>query len=605
MNKSNVRIGGASAFYGDSQLSARQLVEKGDIDYLVFDYLAEVTMAILSQAKTKNENLGYAVDFVTVAMKDVLQDCATKKIKIVANAGGVNVPACVEALNVLCESLNLNLNIAGVSGDNLLSDTRDSVLKKANTDDIDSGNSLPDTLASMNAYLGAQPIAEALTAGADIVVTGRVVDSALVLGPLIHEFSWRKDDYNTLAQGALAGHLLECGAQCTGGNFTDWEQVPNFSDMSYPIAEVEPNGEFAIVIPPQTGGLVTTHSVAEQLLYEIGDPANYRLPDVCCDFTRVTLQQVEKNAVRVTGALGASPGNYYKVCATYIDGYKLSGTFFIAGFHAKQKALANIHALLARTEHALQQKGLAPFSNTCIEILGSEATFGPHALAEHTREVIARFTLHHHNIKALYFCASEMAYLATSAAPGMSGFGTGRPKPQPLIRVHSFLVSKEDVAVTIQRNQEVIKRGTYEADANTQLSVGQSYAKKEASALYDNDDVITLPLVELVCARSGDKGDNLNIGVVARSPELLTFLYHNLTAEAVKDFFTYSVKGQVTRYELPGINGFNFLLTQALGGGGTASLRTDSQGKSAAQTLLTMPINVPTSLVPFTKSKGE
>ena len=151
----------------------------------------------------------------------------------------------------------------------------------------------------------------------------------------------------------------------------------------------------------------------------------------------------------------------------------------------------------------------------------------------------------------------------------------------------------------------MIKRGTYEADANTQLSVGQSYEKTEASALYDNDDVITLPLVELVCARSGDKGDNLNIGVVARSPELLPFLYHNLTAEAVKDFFTYSVKGQVTRYELPGINGFNFLLTQALGGGGTASLRTDSQGKSAAQTLLTMPINVPTSLVPFTKSKGE
>ena len=368
MNKSNVRIGGASAFYGDSQLSARQLVEKGDIDYLVFDYLAEVTMAILSQAKTKNENLGYAVDFVTVAMKDVLQDCATKKIKIIANAGGVNVPACIEALNALCKSLNLNLNIAGVSGDNLLSDMRDTVLANSNTDDIDSGNSLPDTLASMNAYLGAQPIADALDAGADIVVTGRVVDSALVLGPLIHEFSWSKDDYNTLAQGALAGHLLECGAQCTGGNFTDWELVPDFSDMSYPIAEVEPNGEFTIVIPPQTGGLVTTHSVAEQLLYEIGDPANYRLPDVCCDFTGVTLQQEQDNAVRVTGARGSSPGYHYKVCATYIDGYKLSGTFFIAGFQAKQKALTNIQALIARTERALQQKGLAPFAMLLLSV---------------------------------------------------------------------------------------------------------------------------------------------------------------------------------------------------------------------------------------------
>ena len=604
MNKSNVRIGGASAFYGDSQLSARQLVEKGNIDYLVFDYLAEVTMAILSQAKTKNENLGYAVDFVDIAMKDVLQDCAQKGIKIVANAGGVNVPACIEALSALCKNLNLNLNIVGVFGDNLLGEARDTVLAKNSTNDIDSGTPLPDTLASMNAYLGAQPIADALDAGADIVVTGRVVDSALVLGPLMHEFSWRSDDYNTLAQGALAGHLLECGAQCTGGNFTDWEQVPDFSDMSYPIAEVEPNGEFTITIPPQTGGLVTTASVAEQLLYEIGDPANYRLPDVCCDFTQVTLQQLQENIVKVTGALGASPGNQYKVCATYIDGYKLSGTFFIAGFQAKQKALTNIHALLARTERAIQQKGLAPFTNTCIEILGSEATFGPHALAEHTREIVARFSLHHHNIKALYFCASEMAYLATSATPGMAGFGAGRPKPQPLIRVHSFFVSKEDVAVKIQKNREVIKQSTYETDAPNQLSVGLRYTNSVLSSLDADSDVVTLPLVELVCARSGDKGDNLNIGVVSRHPDLLPFLYTTLTADAVKHFFAHAVKGKVTRYELPGIGGFNFLLTQALGGGGTASLRTDSQGKSAAQTLLTMPVSVPVSLLPFTKSKG-
>ena len=226
MNKNKVRIGGASAFYGDSQLSARQLVEKGEIDYLVFDYLAEVTMAILSQAKAKNEKLGYAVDFITVAMRDVLQDCAQKGIKVIANAGGVNVPACIESLNALCAQLNLNLNIVGVYGDNLLNDMRNETLAETNTHDLDNGNELPNALASMNAYLGAQPIADALATGADIVITGRVVDSALVLGPLMHEFSWSYDDYNALAQGSLAGHLLECGAQCTGGNFTDWEQVP-------------------------------------------------------------------------------------------------------------------------------------------------------------------------------------------------------------------------------------------------------------------------------------------------------------------------------------------------------------------------------------------
>ena len=606
MNKNKVRIGGASAFYGDSQLSARQLVEKGDIDYLVFDYLAEVTMAILSQAKAKNEKLGYAVDFVTVAMKDVLQDCAQKGIKVIANAGGVNVPACIESLNALCAQLNLNLNIVGVYGDNLLNGMRNEILAETNTHDLDNGNELPNTLASMNAYLGAQPIADALAAGADIVITGRVVDSALVLGPLMHEFSWSYDDYNALAQGSLAGHLLECGAQCTGGNFTDWEQVPDFSDMSYPIAEVEPSGEFTIVIPPNTGGLVTTFTVAEQLLYEIGDPANYLLPDVCCDFTHVSLEQTHSNAVRVHGAKGKAPGNDYKVCATYIDGYKLTGAFFIAGFNAKQKALTNIQALVARTERALKERGMPPFKDTCIEILGSEATFGPHANAEHTREVIAKFTLHHSDSKALYFCASEMAYLATSAAPGMAGFGAGRPKPQPLIRVHSFLINKNKVSVSIQKNDVIVAHATYQTDAapiQSQKEACRSEPTQEAQL--ENEHSVSLPLVELVCARSGDKGNNLNIGVIARHPKLFPFLNRALTADVVKQFFAYSVKGSVSRYALPGINSFNFLLTDALGGGGTASLRTDSQGKSAAQTLLTMPINVPVSLIPFTKHKGE
>lgn len=605
MIKRNIRIGGASAFYGDSQLSARQLVDKGNLDYLIFDYLAEVTMAILSQAKNKNANLGYAVDFVTVAMKDVLQDCAQQGIKIVANAGGVNVPACIAALKQLCSELEIDLNVVGVFGDNLLVDEHDRLLANSNTNDIDTDNSLPDTLASMNAYLGAKPIADALDAGADIVVTGRVVDSALVLGPLMHEFSWASDDYNTLAQGALAGHLLECGAQCCGGNFTDWEQVPDFANMSYPIAEVEPSGAFTIEIPPDTGGLVTPHTVAEQLLYEIGDPAKYQLPDVCCDFTSVSLTQTQTNVVKVTGAKGAAPGNHYKVCATYIDGYKLTGTFFIAGFHAKQKALTNIEALIARTELALRKKDIAPFRNTCIEILGSEATFGPHAKAGGTREVIAKFTLHHNNIKALYFCASEMAYLATSAAPGMAAFGAGRPKPQPLIRVHSFLIDKANVVVSVQKNDTLVKRATYETQAPHCLSTGASYTNIDAGSAFENENKITLPLIELACARSGDKGDNLNIGVVSRHPQLTSFLYHTLTAEAVKNFFNYAVEGDVYRYDLPGIGGFNFLLKRALGGGGTASLRTDSQGKSAAQTLLTMPIEVPASLILFTKHKGK
>ncbi len=619
MSKKHVRIGGASAFYGDSQLSARQLVDKGNIDYLVFDYLAEVTMAILSQAHKKDDSLGYAVDFVTVAMNDVLKDCAEKGIKVIANAGGVNVPGCINALTTLCKSLDVNLNIVGVYGDNLIAQHQELMAgadtdESENTLDLDTHKPLPESLASMNAYLGAKPIADALAAGADIVVTGRVVDSALVLGPLIHEYSWQMDDYNTLAQGALAGHIIECGAQCTGGNFTDWETVPDFANMSYPIAEVYANGDFTVHIPPDTGGVVTTASVAEQLVYEIGDPANYLLPDVACDFTQVILTQEKSTqessqTVRVSGARGRAPGNKYKVCATYVDGYKLTGSFFIAGFNAKQKAQTNIRAFITRTEKALTEKGLAPYTNTCVEILGSESTFGPHASASDTREVIAKFTLHHNNIKALYFAASEMAYLATSAAPGMAGFGAGRPKPQPLIRVHSFLLDKSKVPVSlqmgVQENDDSIVSKVYETPATSEKATGTHYNNEATGYNADTEKHVSLPLVELAYARSGDKGDNLNIGVIARHPNLVPYLYHTLTAQTVNAFFAHAIDGDVTRFELPGINGFNFLLTKALGGGGTASLRTDSQGKSAAQTLLTMTLDVPVSLLPFTKSGGK
>ncbi|MEP1595117.1 MAG: acyclic terpene utilization AtuA family protein, partial [Halieaceae bacterium] len=272
-----IRIGCASGFYGDSQLAARQLVDDGEIDYLVFDYLAEITMAILAKARSRDDSLGYAVDFVTVAMKDVLADCASKGIKVVANAGGVNVPACIAALEQLCQEQDLNLKIGGVYGDDLLGREDlplDQMLENQ------TGDAMPQRPASVNAYLGARPVAEALAGGADVVVTGRVVDSAVMLGPLIHEFGWNEDQYDELAQGSLCGHVIECGAQCTGGNFTDWHTVPDFSNISYPVAEVSADGSFVIGITPGSGGLATVGSVGEQVLYEIGDPANYLLPDV-------------------------------------------------------------------------------------------------------------------------------------------------------------------------------------------------------------------------------------------------------------------------------------------------------------------------------------
>lgn len=588
MTDKTVRIGCASAFYGDSQLSARQLVEKGNIDYLVFDYLAEVTMAILSRAKAKNENMGYALDFVAVAMKDVLADCSRKGIKVVANAGGVNVPACISALQQLCQELDINLKIAGVYGDDLSS--RGAELAAAGMPENQTGAALPEKLASINAYLGAQPIADALAAGADVVVTGRVVDSAVMLGPLMHEFGWTNRNYDQLAQGSLVGHVLECGAQCTGGNFTDWHLVPDFSDMSYPIAQVSADGSFVVEIPPNTGGLVSVGSVAEQIVYEIGDPANYLLPDVACDFSQVKLEEMGKDQVKVSGARGRAPGVNYKVCATYVDGYKLMNTFFMGGLRCADKARTSLNAWVERTRRVFAERGLPDYREVSIEIVGAEDTYGPHARTQNTREVMGKYGLHHNSREALQFASNEMAYLATSAAPGMSGFGAGRARPQPLMRVHSTLINKSKVPVKVQLGNELIVEKCYD-DAET--SALNPKCKMQIEPLEYIGESIQVPLEKIAYARSGDKGDNANIGIIARQPEYLAAINEQVTAQVVSDYFAHLVKGEVERYEIPGFNAYNFFLTEALGGGGTASLRLDSQGKAFGQMLLSMMVTVP------------
>ena len=589
MSKDKIRIGCASAFYGDSQLAARQLVDGGDIDYLVFDYLAEATMAILARAHMTDPKLGFAVDFVTVAMKDVLADCAQKGIKVIANAGGVNVPGCIKALEALCAAEGLNLKVAGVYGDDLsarVDGLRDSL------PEMESGAPLPARLASINAYLGAGPIADALKAGADIVVTGRVVDSALVLGPLMHEYGWAENDYDLLAQGSLAGHVIECGAQCTGGNFTDWHLVPDFSCMSYPIAEVAPDGTFIIDIVPGSGGMVSRATVGEQVLYEIGDPANYLLPDVACDFSGVTLDEVGANRVRVSGARGRAPGPFYKICATYMDGYRLMGSFFIAGPRARGKALTSMEAWVKRTRAAFKAKGIADYRQVSLEALGSEAIYGPYGRKGDTREVMGRFGLHHDSKEALMFAAAEFAYLATSATPGMSGSGAGRARPQPLMRIHSALLAKHLVPVTVQLGDDIITARAYGNSAGSYAVKAKSHDLPPLGPMGDWDEV---PLEKLAYARSGDKGDSANIGLMARDTRFLPVLEDQVTAAVVADYFAHLVTGEVTRYSLPGFAAYNFLLGAALGGGATGSVRTDAQGKSYGQMLLSLVVRVPKS----------
>ncbi|MFQ3247462.1 MAG: hypothetical protein ACI9SP_004119 [Arenicella sp.] len=586
-----IRIGGASAFYGDSQLAARQLVDHGDINYLVFDYLAEVTMAILARAASKNSELGYALDFVNVAMADVLADCARKGIKVVANAGGVNVPGCVAALEALCQQQGLDLKIAGVYGDNLVA--RDDLPLDVMAE-LQSGEAYPDRPASSNAYFGAAPIADALAAGADVVVTGRVVDSAVVLGPLIHEYKWALDDYDRLAQGALCGHVIECGAQCTGGNFTDWHLVPDFSNMSYPVADVDASGDFSIGIPSGSGGIATVGSVAEQIVYEIGDPANYLLPDVACDFSYVSVEQVAEDVVRVAGAKGRAPGDQYKVCATWVDGFRLTSSFFMAGPKSANKARTALDAWLARTRKVFSENGWGDYRRVSIEIAGAEDTYGPHSNQQDSREVMGKYGVHHDHKEALIFASMEMAYLATSGPPAMTGFGAGRARPQPLMRVHSTMINKSAVPVIVQLGNKVIIKQCYSNEAS---SVSQSPSIESIAAPDTSLVMQTVSLETLAYARSGDKGDNANIGLICRKPEYLPYIQQQVSADVVTRYLAHLVDGDVTRFYLPGFHAFNFYLTKALGGGGTASLRLDSQAKTYAQMLLSLEIRIPKALL--------
>jgi len=591
MSGKRVRIGGASGFWGDSSVAAPQLVRRGGIDYLVFDYLAELTMSILAAARAKDAALGYATDFVEVAMRTVIADVAAKGIKVVSNAGGVNPRACARALEKLAQDSGVDLKVAVVEGDDVAALLPR--LRAEGVREMISGAPIPDRVASANAYLGAIPIARALSAGADVVITGRCVDSAVVLGPLMHEFGWGAEDYDRLAAGSLAGHLIECGCQATGGLFTDWEQVPRWEDIGYPILECDADGSFTVTKPDDTGGLVTPQVLAEQMLYEIGDPAAYVLPDVVCDFTRVTLERSGEHRVRVTGARGSPPTDRYKVCATYAEGFRSVATLTVIGIDAAKKARRTGEAILARTRGIFRQLGLPDYAGTRIEVLGAEDVYGPHARALATREAVLRLAVHHPSRQALEIFAREIAPAGTSWSPGTTGMG-GRPAVSPLVRLFSFSLPKSQVGVTLSIDGSDEAVAIPPGGAPLQSSAPQASGAVE-SAL-PAEPSVTLPLIKLAHGRSGDKGDSANIGIIARKPEYLALLREQLTPEAVKRYFAHLVRGDVVRYEVPGIHAFNFVLHGALDGGGMASLRNDPLGKGLAQMLLDMAIRVPSDL---------
>ena len=594
MTEKKVRIGCASAFWGDTSLAAQQLVKQGQIDYLVFDYLAEVTMSIMAGARMKNPETGFAPDFI-MTLERLLKPIAEQGIKVVSNAGGVNVLGCVAALQAAIDKAGIDLNVAAVEGDNLVK--RQGEFSEAGVVEMFSGEEFPEQCLSVNSYLGASAVRDALNAGADIVITGRVVDSAVVLGPLMHEFDWAETDYDQLAQGSLAGHVIECGAQCSGGNFTDWQLVASgYANMGFPIAECVADGSFVVSKPDNTGGLISVGTVGEQILYEIGDPSQYLLPDVTCDFTAVKLEQLDDDHVLVSGAKGRAPSDHYKVSATYMDGYRCNASFMIGGRQAVEKGQRVAESIIARVSFIFNAMGLDNFTATDIEVLGSETTYGEHAQSLNNREVVVKIAAHHQDKKALGIFSREIAQAATAMAPGLTGLVGGRPKPSPMIRLFSFLWPKDQIAVSVSLNdatsEVAIANGECLSDA---VQVSNALVRGAATVKGVN---ASTSLINLAMARSGDKGDHCNVGILARDPAYLPYIRNAIQPEKIRQYLSHvmSEKSDVKLYSLPGLNAFNLMLEQALGGGGIASLRIDPQGKAMAQQLLDMPIEVPAEM---------
>jgi hypothetical protein len=582
-----LRIGCASGFWGDTPEAVGQLVTKGEIDYLVFDYLAEVTMSLMARARAKTPDAGYAPDFVK-ALVPWLSEIKAKGIKVVANAGGVNPRGCRDALANAAAEAGIELSIGVVLGDDL-SAQADAIRASGQTE-MFSGAAFPDDIYSMNAYLGARPIAAALNGGADIVITGRCVDSAVALGPLMHEFGWGDDDWDKLSQGSLAGHLIECGPQGTGGNFTDWQDVPGWDNMGMPIVEVAEDGSFIMTKTPDTGGLVVPGSVGEQMLYEIGDPRAYLLPDVICDWSDVTLEQVGPDQVLVKGGKGLGRTGSYKVSATHADGWRAVTTLTLAAIDAPAKAERVADAILTRCRRIFRDKNLGDFRQVSVEVLGAEAAYGANARAQ-TREVVLKIGAAHDDRRALNIFAGEIAPMAISTAQGLTGFFAGRPKVQPVVRLFSFLQDKSATPVAVEVDGKDVPVTVAANPVQLDPPATPQVDSREAGP-----DAVNVRLVELAWGRSGDKGDIANIGILARKPEYLPYIRSALSEKTVKNYFAHLCDGAVERFDLPGSHSLNFLLHESLGGGGIASVRIDPQGKGFAQMLLDIEIPVPADM---------
>jgi len=443
--KEKIRIASGQGFWGDLLDAPYQQVTKGEIDYLVMDYLAEVTMSILQKQKNRNPKHGYARD-LPILMKKILPIIVEKKIKVITNGGGVNPVACADAILESAVELGIKeIKIAVVLGDDIKACLDEIVDSGNELNNMETGKSIKtvkDKILSANVYFGAFPIVEALEKDADIVITGRTTDTGLTLAPMIYEFGWKKDDYDLLSLGTVAGHILECGGQSTGGNFLgDWESIENLAEIGFPIAEAYPNGEVIITKHENTGGKVNFDTVAEQLVYEIGDPKEYITPDCVADFTSIKLEDLGNDRVKLFNVKGKPETEFYKVSCSYNDGYSAVGTLTYSWPQALTKAKAADKILRKRLEN-LELK----FDEIRSEFVGYNATHETLAKEideDNINEIVLRFAVRSHDRESVKRFGQEIAPLILTGPPSVTGFSGGRPKPNEVVAYWPALIPKK------------------------------------------------------------------------------------------------------------------------------------------------------------------
>ncbi len=599
--KRKIRIGNAGGYWGDDLSALKRQLTGGPLDYITMDFLAEITMSILQRQQKNNADLGYAVDFLH-QLEDCLPLIVQKKVRVVSNAGGINPIGMGRKIIEMAKSMGLNIKVGVVYGDDIVNQLYELTAAGEKFTNMETGENfhgVRSRITSANIYLGAEPVVKALDAGCHVIVTGRVTDTGITLAPMIHEFGWSMDDWDKMASGIIAGHIIECGAQASGGNITDWKDVKSFHQIGYPIIEMEPSGEFVVTKHKKTGGLVSEKTVKEQLVYEMGDPENYISPDGIARFDTIKLKVEGKDRVRVSGVKGKPEPDCLKVSMSFEDGWKSNGAVLVSGPDTYDKAETVADILWKKLKHK--------YDATRTDVLGSGSIWPDQFRTEEPNEVLVRFAVRDKDFGKVRDFGKALSTLILSGPAGMAVTTGGRPKPSKVVAYWPALMHRSRVNAKVLVIGTDQKESFYEinfpirVDTNNDESVDKKVKEVKRKPLKIGGKTTSVLLREIAYARSGDKGDTCNIGVLARSEAIYHWLVDNLTSERVKEFFDGITFGKVTRYELDNLHALNFLLEETLGGGGTKSLMIDPQGKTLSQALLQMKIRIPVSLLKSVK----